>query len=224
MHTAPTPGISSALRRRVILGGAAVIAALGLAAELAHHLGGVESSLVSLLSLSYEGNLPTWYASTLLSACALALAAVAAAIRQAGARARPWSALAAIFLYISLDESVGFHEDLSPLIELPGVLYFGWVVPAAGVVTVLGLAYVPFLVRLPAPTRRRFVVAGAMYVTGALLLELPLGWWTERAGDDNLVYALIDFVEESLELFGASLFLLAVLDHLDRVRAGDIQP
>ena len=45
-------------------------------------------------------------------------------------------------------------------------------------------------------------------------MELPLGYWTERAGANNLTYALIDFVEESLELCGASLFVLAVRDYL----------
>ena len=95
-----------------------------------------------------------------------------------------------------------------------GVLYFSWVVPAGIIVAALGIAYLPFLRRLPARTRWRFVLAGALYVGGALLMELPLGWWAERAGDDNLVYGLLDFVEESLELAGTSLFLAALLDYL----------
>ncbi|MFO0630985.1 MAG: hypothetical protein U0325_35900 [Polyangiales bacterium] len=40
-----------------------------------------------------------------------------------------------------------------------------------------------------------------------------LGWWTERYGDAGLGYAMIDWVEEMLELTGASLFLFAVLRH-----------
>ncbi len=35
-------------------------------------------------------------------------------------------------------------------------------------------------------------------MAGALLTELPLGWWTERASNDNLTYAAIDHVEELL--------------------------
>ena len=45
-------------------------------------------------------------------------------------------------------------------------------------------------------------------------MELPLGYWTERHGNDNLVYALIDLVEESLELLGVSLFLVALVEYL----------
>jgi hypothetical protein len=62
--------------------------------------------------------------------------------------------------------------------------------------------------------RRQFLIAGAIYVGGALGMELPLGWWTERAGSDNLVYALIDGVEETMELSGTTLFLLALVEYL----------
>lgn len=60
----------------------------------------------------------------------------------------------------------------------------------------------------------QFITAGVTYVTGALLMELPLGWWTERAGNENLTYAAIDHVEELLEMWGASLFLAALVDEL----------
>ncbi|WP_228680788.1 hypothetical protein [Myxococcus xanthus] len=46
------------------------------------------------------------------------------------------------------------------------------------------------------------------------MMELPLGWWAEQHGNDNLVYALIDHVEEALELIGASLFLAALAEEL----------
>ncbi|ACY15567.1 hypothetical protein [Haliangium ochraceum] len=205
--------VSQHALRRALVGALIAIAALGLGAELAFYLGGVDSSLVPMLSLSYEANLPTWYASLLLFACALALAANAAGAKRSGAAlAGRWRLLSALFLYISLDEAVGIHEHLGVL-ELGGVLYFSWVVPAAAAVLLLALIYLPFLARLPPATRRGFVLAGALYVGGALGMELPLGWWTERAGNDNLTYALIDFVEEALELTGATLFLFANLRH-----------
>ena len=51
-------------------------------------------------------------------------------------------------------------------------------------------------------------------VSGALLMELPLGYWTDLEGTDNLTYGMIDLVEESLEIVGVSLFLYTLLDHL----------
>lgn len=195
----------------------AVASAAGLVVELAYYgEQGVPPRLVSLLSLSYEANIPTWLASCLLFSCAVLLLAVA----REGPRAHPrhWWVLGVLFLYMSLDEAVELHEHLGGLVEAGGVLYFSWVIPAALFVAVVGLAYVPFLRDLPAPTRWRFLVAGAVYVSGALLMELPLGHWTERHGNDNLGYALIDWVEETLELAGAGLFLVALCRHYDNER------
>ena len=174
-------------------------------------------TLVPMLSLSYEENVPTWWVVCLLFCCALLLVAVAAQARREGAaHVTRWRVLAALFAYISLDELVQLHEGMSGWFDTSGVLYFGWVIPAGAAVLLLGLYFLPLLRDLPAPTRDRFITAGALYVTGALLMELPLGYWTERAGANNLTYALIDCVEEGLELLGVSLFLCALVDRLAR--------
>lgn len=207
----------------LVIGAGAAVAGAGLAIELVHtrsHAPVVET-LVGVFSLSYERNVPTWYASSLLFTCALALAAIAADVtaRGGGHRAH-WVGLAAGFAYMSLDEATELHEHLGGLVGTGGVLYFDWVIPAAIVVAVVALLYLPFLRALPPARRRRFVLAGALYVGGAVLCELPLGWWTERAGADNPTYALIDWVEETLELAGASLFLLALAERWhDRAEA-----
>lgn len=203
--------------RRWLLTTAGVLTALGVGAEVTYSRWRAEplEPLVAFLSLSYERNLPTWYASGLLLGCALVLAAIARAATLARAPGRRhWWALAAAFAYISLDESVGLHEHLGGLLSLGGVLFFTWVVPAAVLVLLGGLAFLPFLAKLPARRRGQFILAGVLYVGGALAMELPLGWWTEQHGNDNLVYALIDHVEEALELVGASLFLAALTEEL----------
>ncbi len=96
--------------------------------------------------LSYEQNLPTWYSASLLLLCAvqLTLAALDATQRKASYRVH-WWLLALVFFYISLDEAATIHEDLSRLFDFGGVLYFGWVVPAAVVVILMGIVYLPFL-------------------------------------------------------------------------------
>jgi hypothetical protein len=199
--------------RRVLVGALLAVAAAGLAVELLHHgpLPDLDEDLVGLFSLSYEGNLPTWYSSSLLLACAVTLGAIAPGAPDG--QGRYWSLLAAVFGYLSIDEAVGLHEQLNELVHLGGPLYFGWILPAGVAVALLGAAYLRFLLRLPPQTRRRFLLAGALYVGGALLMEIPLGLWTEAHGDGDLGYALIDFVEESLEMIGATLFLLALLRH-----------
>jgi hypothetical protein len=191
----------------------ACLSIAGLCAELGGYLLGWPEGLVDLLSLSFERNVPTWGASSLLL---LASAALAVSAERASSHRPAWWALSVIFLFMSLDEAIEIHEHLGGLIEGRGVLYFSWVIPAAVIVLVLGLSFLRFLARLDSVDRRPFVVAGAIYVGGALGMELPLGWWTERAGDDNLVYGLLDWIEETLELVGLTVFLLALRARLAR--------
>lgn len=204
--------------RRALFVATGGIAAAGLTAEICDHLLAPwwAPVLVPLLSLSYEHNLPTWYAVILHAACAGLLLVHGLSLRgqpaTRGAGPARWLILSGLFAFISLDELVQIHEAASDWFDTSGVLYFGWVIPAGALVAALGLWYLPFLRALPGRTRRRFIVAGATFVSGALLMELPLGYWTELAGADNLVYAGIDWVEETLELVGVSLFLLALLD------------
>jgi len=193
------------------------VCGVGLVVELAYGAGtGAHEETapywVGLLSLSYEGNLPTWFASGLLLGCSVALFANARA--ETEPRQRPfWVALGAVFALMSLDETVEMHERLTGTLGLGGAFHYDWVVFGAGFALLVGLATVPFLRRLPRPTARAFIVAGAVYVTGAALMELPLGWWTSEFGTHNLGYGLIDWVEETLELVGAGLFLTALLRH-----------
>ena len=187
--------------------GVAALCGAGLLAELGAYLWAWPANATEFFSLSYEHNLPTWASSALLLLVSLALGDTARSARQ---QRGAWWALCILFALMSLDEALELHEHLGTLVRGRGVLYFSWVIPAGIVVALIGLAFVPFLARLEPLHRRRFVAAGVLYVGGALLMELPLGWWAERAGDDNLVYGLLDWLEESLELCGAGLFLLAV--------------
>lgn len=191
----------------------ALVCGAGLSVELACHLGALdpESSLRSALSLSYEANLPTWYSSGLLWTAALGLACCG--WREPGRDRTWWWLLAAIFMLLSLDESIELHEELGGA-ELHGVLYFSWVVPGALLTGLFCAAYLGFWRRLPTTTRRAFAWAFAIFVGGALGMELPLGAWVELHGDENLGYAALDFVEESLEIAGLSVFLVAISEHL----------
>lgn len=208
--------LSPAVLRRTLLIAVAVVATLGLAVELAHaasHDDLVEA-LLPKLSVSYESNLPTWFSSSLLLGCAIAAASIAYARPP---RHRHWWVIAAIATWMSLDEAAELHEHLGGHLELSGALYFDWVVPAAAIVIVLVLAFVPFIRALDPATRTRLIIAGAVYIGGALLMELPLGWWTEQHGNDGLGYALIDVVEETMEMIGASLALVALVAHREQI-------
>lgn len=203
-----------ALRRRLLVA-VALISVCGLGVELVHawapDIGGdLGDALVQKLSLSYEANLPTWFSSSLLLACAVAAGSIAAARPPLH---RHWWGITAVATWISLDEAAELHEHLGGHFGTTGLLYYDWVIPATAVVLALALVFVPFVRELAAPTRMRLVIAGALYVTGALVMDMPLGWWTENHGSDGLGYAAIDWVGETLELVGVSLALVALVRH-----------
>lgn len=168
-----------------------------------------ELGLHSLLSLSYEANLPTWHASMLAFVCALLLFVWAPQLARDRLAAR---VLGVGFVVISIDELVGLHELLSEPFQFDSpLLHFGWVVPAGVLVLGLGAGFVPFLRHLPRGTAARFILAGGLYVGGAVGMELPLGAWTAEHGDDGLGYALIDWLEETLEIAGMTVFACTLL-------------
>ena len=174
---------------------------------------GNSGPVTEFFSLSYEQNISTWVASCLLFSCAVLLTMVAGARRRERAPFQAhWWGLAAGFFYMSLDELVQIHETLNTSLRFgAGALHFGWVVPATGLVAGLAITYARFLRELPGNVRRRFMLAGAIYVGGALGTEFLLGYWTSIAGDQNFTYAMIDLVQESMELIGASVFLLSLI-------------
>lgn len=187
------------------------------------------TGVVPLLSLSHEENVPTYYSAAILLLAALGSALLSAAVRRDGRRdSMAWGGLAVGFFYISMDEVLQFHEKWGSSIHTTGVLHFSWVIPAGVLLAALGALYAPFLLRMPARWRNRLLLAGAVYVTGAVVLELPLGAWTEAQGEKTLGYALIDWLEETLEMTGIALYLLTVFDLLSArgttLRFGAIAP
>jgi hypothetical protein len=195
--------------RRRLLWAVAAVSGLGLAAEAwaARSHDGVIEALLPKLSLSYEANVPTWFSSSLLLACAVAAWLIPG---------RHWKLIAGLAAYMSLDEAAELHEHLGG--HFSSAIYFDWVIPAAVIVAALVIAFIPFIRALDPRTRMRLIIAGVIYVGGALVMELPLGWWTERHGMDTLGYALIDWVEETMEMVGSALAFAALLAHREESR------
>ncbi|MFO0617148.1 MAG: hypothetical protein U0414_31415 [Polyangiaceae bacterium] len=200
---------------------AVLVSLAGLFVELLGHAIGLplDEGVVPYFSLSHEANVPTYFSAALLAGAAVLSAIAAKAARALRAKhVWNWWLLAGGFAFMSIDEAIELHEYAN-FIHARGLLYFSWVIPAGVLVVILGLGFLRFLGALPRGTRVRFVIAGAMYVIGAVGFELPLGLWTERFGNDSLGYALLDWVEESLEIAGLLVFLHALIRHLGSMGA-----
>jgi hypothetical protein len=198
----------------------AILTVLSVAEQYVIHIldrADLEDYLITF-DLDAESNLPTWYSSAMLFACAVLLARIAAVTRREGGRfAGHWRALSIVFAFLSLDEIARIHEHLGRLHEAwhtHGLFYFAWVIPGAIAVLVFAAIFARFVFHLPAPIRWRFVAAGAVFVGGALVVEALGGWRAETMGMNNMTHSLIATVEEVMELTGVAWFLVTLLRHL----------
>ncbi|MEP2829926.1 hypothetical protein [Parvibaculum sp.] len=179
------------------------------------------------LAFNAEYCLPAWYSSLMLVFSAALLAVTALSARRRGERSLfHWALLVPIFVGLSVDEATGVHEVLiEPLrsgLALDGFLHFGWVIPGAVVVAMLGLFYLPFLLALPSRTRLMFFGAGLLYVGGALGMEIVGGKLLTLYGEESFPYQLAYCVEEIMEILGATLFAASLLGHLKRRFGGAV--
>lgn len=212
--------LDAARYRRWFLPLAFLFAALSWWGSLGHHFG--HSRLADLVwrlfDLDQELAYPNWFSSLdmALSAVLLALLALAPS-EKVNARAYGW--LAVIFAFLSSDEVVGTHEivgeHLHALAHTSGALRFAWVIPVGALVAAVGACYVPFLLRLPRRRAAQYVVAGLIYVGGAIGMELVGGKVYAAAGEVvTKRYVVCYHIEEILEMTGIILFNGALIEQL----------
>jgi hypothetical protein len=175
--------------------------------------------LVRLFDMGVEANLPTFFAAFQLLIVSALLAAIGLSRRQAKDRfARHWLFLALIFFLLAADEMSGMHEmsirpirDMAPWL-VTGFFYWAWVIPAAVLVAVVAVTYARFVFRyLPAATRTTTLIGAALFVGGAIGVEMPEARHVQQHGLDNFTYAVFVLIEETLEKAGILVFLSGLL-------------
>jgi hypothetical protein len=191
--------------------------------------------LLRLFDVGEEGSIPTWYSSFTLLLSSILLAVIAALKRMRGDRyTLHWIGLSLIFLFLSIDEVVQIHEagsreEVQSFVKnltgltFGGFTYFFWVVPGAAFVLIFLLVYLRFLVDLPKETRRLFLVAGILFVGGALGLEMlsarvvsiyGIEDWESVGGLPKIVVGIQTSIEELLEMLGIIVFIHALVAYI----------
>ncbi|RMF79290.1 MAG: hypothetical protein D6737_11980 [Chloroflexi bacterium] len=189
--------------------------------------------IVQLFNVNREGNIPTWFSSSILLFAALLFAVIAYAVRQRGGTLQArWWGLAAILLYLSIDEAAAIHEKLTvPLqdsLHVTGYLYFAWVLVGIPLALIVTLTYLRFVWHLPAHIRRLFFLAGAVYLGGALGVEIiSANQWYLNDGT-SLIFSTIGTVEEWMEMMGVVIIIYALLRYIGEtvgeVRVAVVEP
>jgi len=171
---------------------------------------------LTVFSLDNEANIPTFYSFLALLFTSLLLGVIAHAKNlDSSPYKQHWKVLSFIFLYLSLDEGGQLHEKLIPplrnLLNATGFLFYTWVLPFGFLVVIFLLSYSKFLFHLPLSTRKLFVAATALYIAGAMGLELVGGFIFTTKGIHPLFYAIATTLEESLEMLGIVVFIHALI-------------
>lgn len=188
---------------------------------LKFHFGhGSVYGLVPLFDVNREANIPSTYSFLSLLFCSALLAIISSAKREAGASyARHWLALAVIFFFLSIDEAAEIHEQLSrpvkEILSTSGPYYVAWVIPYVVVLLFLIFLYLRFFASLPARTRWSFVIAGLLFLSGAVGVEILEPQLTKAGSKETFVFAALSSIEELLEMAGVVVFIHALASYID---------
>lgn len=176
--------------------------------------------LAKLFYLDHENNIPSFFNMLLL----LIVAAISYFIYIFSKKNREpgfhWLFICFVFLFLALDETNSLHERVNVLIynkgwRSEGFFKFLWIVPYILFALVFLLVSFHLLKRLPRKTRNGFVLAGTVYVLGAVGFEMVGGKIIDTYGADNVLYLISITLEEGLEMSGLVIFIHYQLDYLD---------
>src|ERR671916_1852867 len=233
---------------RAIIIAVLFITLAGLAARVAMYIWGDVKFLepLRIFDVGEERSIPTWFESIQFLLCSILLAVVAVAKKQRNDRyILHWSVLSIILLLLSLDEVASIHEAIGQQSEHllhsatgftpSGAISFFWVVPGAAFTLIVVLAYLRFLAQLPQTTRRLFLFAGALFVLGALGIEMLSAQVLSSSGSISdwivssfggivdqgtagaipmILKGLQTSVEEMFEMLGLTAFVYALLAYI----------
>jgi hypothetical protein len=213
-----------------------IITLVSFVARVAMYMWGQEGYLqpLRIFDVGEERSIPTWFESIQFLLCSMLLAVVTIAKKQRNDRySLHWGVLSIILLLLSLDEVASIHEAIGQQSERllhnttgftpGGAIKFFWVVPGTIFAFIVLLAYLRFLADLPRSTRYSFLFAGALFVLGALGLEMLSAQVSSSSeGIANffgsaipkIMIGLQTCVEEMFEMLGLTAFVYALLAYI----------
>lgn len=194
------------------------------------------NKLARVFDKTEENSIANFFSALALVVTAFAAAVIALYHRIGGSTLWiSWSLAALAIAFVGFDEGAMLHDRLSYVVQeqahTSGIFYIGWTLPYLFLVIITVLAGWPLLRALPRRTALRLTQASALFVVGALGMEmlesalleqsLPAGVSLRDAMNTMSISpnaaALInamEFVEETFEMLAVALALRALLLHL----------
>ncbi|MEZ6001842.1 hypothetical protein [Hyphomonas sp.] len=191
--------------------------------------------LAEKFNLNDEMNIPTLVATLELLACGVMLAANARFRPGGRGQASGWWVLCAIFVFLGFDENASLHEMTSGptanLLQADWVPEYAWMIPYGLALLIVAAVLLPWFLKIDRASQIRFVVAGTIFVAGALGIEILESANVSTAdfemtadgpalADVSLSLAVLTTVQECMEYIGAGYFLYALVLRLDGLTIG----
>lgn len=175
--------------------------------------------LSEMFLLDSEASVPAFASFLLFLIAALAVAVVTLVV---WGKADPWRwhwlFLSLAMLVLAYDEAASIHERFNWVgelfVERRGIFLFSWLIPGGAVTLLFAFAYLRFLLALPRVIGALIVVSGAVFVAGAVGLEMVGGAVRDATLDRTMSYYFVATAEEMLEMSGLALFAYAMLRYL----------
>lgn len=177
--------------------------------------------LLRVLWVDEEGNLPTWFSSTLLLSSSVLAFLIGVARRYQRLPHAGWLVLAGLVLGLSIDESASIHEISTRYAKGAGGLglfpedgaTFAWVVYALPLIIIGGWFGARFLRTLDAPVRNRLGIGLVVWMTGVFGIEALTGQLVGLQ-TRTWTYLVLATLEEGAEMIGAIVFIDGLLVQL----------
>lgn len=170
-----------------------------------------------LLDLDAEVSIPTWWQQLLVfGAAALGFLLARLARDAADDRARYWTALACVLVFVSIDEGAEIHERLiEPMRSVfgitGGVLWFAWLIPGLAALAAFVAVFARFWWGLPRRPRTLLAVGGGLYLVGAVAFEMMGGAYESANVVHDMTYSMIIAAEEGFEMIGMTVFIVGLV-------------
>ena len=168
-----------------------------------------------LFDFNTERSIPTFFNSFILLASSLLLFFISVRIEKNNRFMFHWKGLGIIFLFLAIDELASIHEllviPLRNIFDLSNIFYYAWVIPYSLVAALMLLVYVKFFKQLPKVTLQLFLLAGSIFIFGAVVLETFGGLQHSLHGVYNPTYCILYTFEEFFEMLGVVIFIYALL-------------
>ncbi len=174
--------------------------------------------LVPLFDFNTENNIPTFYSAVALMFSAVLLLFIGLSHKKSNEPYISWLGLSFIFAFLSIDEISVIHEKLinptRELLSTSAMSLHAWVIPYGIAAILIAAIFSRFLLNLPNRYKRLFILSGAIFIGGAVGMEILGGLQIDHNGWDNMLYSALYTIEETLEMLGIALFIYSLLSYI----------